>query len=219
MFWTILDTVIDIAGITARYRAVEPVLDERARRLMAAAESQVIGRGGISAVSKATGIMRSVIRQGIAELQAPETSASGRIRRAGGGRKKVVDKDPSLTSDLQKLLESTTRGDPESPLRWTCKSVRQLTTELKRMKHQVSHQVVADLLHTLDYSLQGNRKTKEGNQNGPSEGHLPDRNAQFEHLNGKVKWCLSRRQPVMAPQKGHFLGGHQEKGVSGRFQQ
>ena len=152
----------DIAGIAARYKALEPVLDERARRLMAAAESQAIGRGGISAVSKATGITRPVIRQGIAELKEPGSFALGRIRREGGGRKKTVDKDGSLKSDLQSLLESTTRGDPESPLRWTCKSVRQLTAELKRMKHLVSHQVVANLLHDLGYSLQGNRKTKEG---------------------------------------------------------
>jgi transposase len=180
----------DIAGIAARYKALEPVLDERARRLMVAAESQAIGRGGISAVSRATGIMRPVIRQGIAELKDPGSSASGRVRRAGGGRKKAVDKDASLRSDLQSLVESTTRGDPESPLRWTCKSVRQLTAELKRMKHQVSHQVVADLLHALGYSLQGNRKTKEG-------ANHPDRNAQFEHLSKKVKWCLGRRLPVM----------------------
>ena len=100
-------------------------------------------------------------------------------------------KDASLKTDLEALLESTTRGDPEAPLRWTCKSVRQLTAELKRMKHQVSHQVVADLLHELGYSLQANRKTKEG-------ANHPDRNAQFEHLNGKVKWSLGRRQPVIS---------------------
>lgn len=197
----------DIAGIAARYKALEPVLDERARRLMAAAESQAIGRGGISAVSRATGIMRPVIRQGIAELKDPGSSASDRVRRAGGGRKKAVDKDASLRSDLLSLLESTTRGDPESPLRWTCKSVRQLTAELKRMKHQVSHQVVADLLHALGYSLQGNRKTKEG-------ANHPDRNAQFEHLNGKVKWCLGRRLPVISvdTKKKELVGDFSNKG-------
>lgn len=197
----------DIAGIAARYKALEPVLDERARRLMVAAESQAIGRGGISAVSRATGIMRPVIRQGIAELKDPGSSASGRVRRAGGGRKKAVDKDASLRSDLQSLVESTTRGDPESPLRWTCKSVRQLTAELKRMKHQVSHQVVADLLHALGYSLQGNRKTKEG-------ANHPDRNAQFEHLSGKVKWCLGRRLPVISvdTKKKELVGDFSNKG-------
>jgi len=211
MFWSILDAVIDIAGIAARYKALEPVLDERARRLMAAAESQAIGRGGISAVSKATGIMRPVIRQGIAELKEPGSSASGRIRREGGGRKKAVDKDGSLQSDLQSLLESTTRGDPESPLRWTCKSVRQLTAELKRMKHSVSHQVVANLLHALGYSLQGNRKTREGSNH-------PDSNAQFEHLNGKVKWCLGRRQPVISvdTKKKELVGDFSNKGQEWR---
>jgi transposase len=183
--------VPDIAAITARYEALKPVLDERTRRLVAAAESQAIGKGGISSVSRATGISRPVIRQGIAELKDPASLAPGRIRRQGGGRKKAIDKDTSLKSDLQDLLESTTRGDPEAPLRWTCKSVRQLTAELTRMKHRVSHQVVADLLHGLGYSLQANSKTKEGTNH-------PDRNAQFEHLNGKVKWCLGRRQPVIS---------------------
>jgi hypothetical protein len=129
-------------------------------------------------------------RPGMAELKDPALLAPGRIRREGGGRKKAADKDESLKSDLQELLDSTTRGDPETPLRWTCKSVRKLTTELKCMRHQVSHQVVADLLHSMGYSLQGNRKTKEGADH-------PDRNAQFEHLNGKVKWCLGRHQPVI----------------------
>jgi transposase len=207
MFWRILVTVADIAAISARYKALKPVLDERTRRLLAAAESQAIGKGGISSVCKATGISRPVIRQGIAELKDPASLAPGRIRRKGGGRKKVVDKDASLKSDLQNLLESTTRGDPEAPLRWTCKSVRQLTAELTRMKHQVSHQVVADLLHALGYSLQANSKTKEGSSH-------PDRNAQFEHLNGKVKWCLGRRQPVISvdTKKKELVGNFKNNG-------
>ncbi len=110
---------------------------------------------------------------------------------SGGGRKKLVDKDASLKSDLECLLESTTRGDPEAPLRWISKSVRQLTAELRRMKHGGSRQVVADSLHQLGYSLLANRKTKEGSNH-------PDRNAQFEHLNGKVKWSLARHQPVIS---------------------
>jgi transposase len=175
--------------------------------LVAAAESQAIGRGGISSVSKATGISRPVIRQGIAELKDPASLIPGRIRRKGGGRKKAVDKDASLKSDLQDLLESTTRGDPEAPLRWTCKSVRQLTAELNRRKHQVSHQVVADLLHGLGYSLQANSKTKEG-------AHHPDRNAQFEHLNGKVKWSLGRSQPVISvdTKKKELVGDFKNNG-------
>jgi transposase len=179
------------ASIKARYEALRPWLDERARRLLAAAESQALGPRGISAVSRATGVSRRVIRQGMAELKAPAALGPGRIRRAGGGRKKAVERDPSFKTDLEKLLESTTRGDPEAPLRWTCKSLRTLTAELQRLHHRVSHQVVADLLHDLGYSLQANRKTKEGASH-------PDRNAQFEHLNGKVKWCLSRQEPVIS---------------------
>jgi transposase len=186
-----LVAVADIAAITARYETLKTVLDERSRRLLAAAESQAVGRGGISIVAKATGVSRPVIRQGIAELKAPEGLPPGRVRREGGGRKRATDKDSSLKADLETLLESTTRGDPEAALRWTCKSVRQLTAELRRMGHKISHQVVADLLHELGYSLQANRKTKEGSSH-------PDRNAQFEHLNGKVKWSLSRHQPVIS---------------------
>jgi len=191
MFGRTLESVSDHAEIRTRYSALSPLLDERARRLVVAAESQTAGRGGISAVSRATGVSRQVIRQGVAELKQPAALPPSRIRREGGGRKKVVDLDPSLKTDLEKLLESTTRGDPEAPLRWTCKSVRKLTAELNRMKHTVSHQVVADLLHELGYSLQANSKTKEGTNH-------PDRNAQFEHLNGKVKWCLGRQQPVIS---------------------
>jgi transposase len=199
--------VVDIAAIAARFKALTPVLDERTRRLLAAAESQAIGRGGISMVSKAVGISRPVIRQGVIELKDPGLLAAGRIRREGGGRKKAVDKDASIKSDLESLLESTTRGDPEAPLRWTCKSVRQLTSELKRGKHAVSHQVVADLLHELGYSLQANRKTTEGASH-------PDRNAQFEHLNGKVKWSLGRHQPVISvdTKKKELVGDFKNNG-------
>jgi len=174
---------------------------------MAAAESQVLGRGGISAVSKATGISRVVIQQGISELMSPSSLPAGRVRREGGGRKKAVDRDASLKTDLESLLESSTRGDPEAPLRWTCRSVRQLTGELQRMKHQVSHQVVADLLHELGYSLQANRKTREGSKH-------PDRNAQFEHLNAKVKWSLARRHPVISvdTKKKELVGDFKNNG-------
>jgi len=131
----------------------------------------------------------------------------GRVRRQGGGRKKVVDKDTSLKTDLEGLLESSTRGDPEAPLHWTCRSVRQLTGELECMKHQVSHQVVADLLHELGYSLQANSKTREG-------GNHPDRNAQFEYLNGKVKWSLARRHPVISvdTKKKELVGNFKNNG-------
>jgi len=207
--------VADIAAIAARFDALKTVLDERSRRLLAAAESQAIGKGGISIVAKATGISRPVIRQGLADLKEPITLAPGRVRKSGGGRKKAIDKDASLKTDLESLLESTTRGDPETALQWTCKSVRQLTEELKRMKHQVSHQVVADLLHDLGYSLQANRKTREGSSH-------PDRNAQFEHLNAKVKWSLGRHQPVISVDTkkkelvGDFKNGGRELRPKGR---
>lgn len=180
-----------LSGIKTRYATLGRVLDERARRLLVAAESQSIGRGGISAVSQATGVSRQMIRQGIAELKQPAVLPPGRIRRSGGGRKKAVELDASLKADLEQLLESTTRGDPESPLRWTCRSVRNLESALKSKGHSVSHQVVADLLHELGYSLQANRKTTEG-------GSHPDRNAQFEYLNNKVKQFLGWQEPVIS---------------------
>jgi hypothetical protein len=191
VFWRTLVAVVDTAAIAARFDALKTLLDERSRRLVAAAESRAIGRGGISIVARATGVSRPVIRQGVADLQDPTALPTGGVRREGGGRKRAVDKDAGLKSDLESLLESTTRGDPQAALRWTCRSVRQLSAELKRMNHAVSHQVVADLLHELGYSLQANRKTKEGSRH-------PGRNAQFEHLNGKVKWSLGRHQPVIS---------------------
>lgn len=180
----------DVA-IKKRYAVLTPLLDERSRRLLVAAESQVIGRSGTAVVSKVTGVSRRVIRQGMAELKAPVVLGAGRVRRPGGGRKKAIDKDPALKHALEELLESTTRGDPEAPLRWTCKSVRNLTAELNQQGHSVSHQVVADLLHELGYSLQANRKTTEGTNH-------PDRNAQFEHVNTRVKRYLASKDPVIS---------------------
>ena len=180
-----------LAGIEERFKRLRGVLDERSRRLLVAAESEAMGRRGISTVAKATGVSRQVIRQGIAELKQSAVLPERRIRRSGGGRKSAVKLDPSLKTDLEELLESTTRGDPESPLRWTCRSVRNLEAELKNKGHAVSHQVVADLLHELEYSLQANRKTNEGASH-------PDRNAQFEYVNNKVKQYLGGKAPVIS---------------------
>ena len=180
-----------LTGIEERFKKLRGVLDERSRRLLVAAESEAVGRRGISVVAKVTGVSRQVIRQGIAELKQAAVLPERRIRRAGGGRKKAVARDPSLKADLEELLESTTRGDPQSPLRWTCRSVRNLEAELKSKGHCVSHQVVADLLHELEYSLQANRKTSEGASH-------PDRNAQFEYVNSKVKRYLGEREPVIS---------------------
>jgi transposase len=169
-------------------------LNERTRRLVAASEAMTIGRGGISLVSRATGLSRKAISQGIKELkERPEESVESkkRLRRPGGGRKKTVSKDQHLCEELERLVEPVTRGDPESPLRWTCKSVRQLATELVHQGHQVSHQLVSGLLHTLGYSLQANRKTREG------DAH-PDRNAQFEHINDLTQAFLTDGVPVIS---------------------
>ena len=173
-----------LAGVRRRFVALEPVLDEKSRRLLVAAESKTLGPGGISAVSKATGVSRQVIRQGLRELAQSPTPPGGRIRRPGGGRKKAKQKDPTLVADLEKLVEPTTRGDPESCLRWTCKSVRKLAEELEQMGHEVSYPVVAELLHEMEYSLQSNRKTKEGDSH-------PDRDAQFcayQHPSSAIHW-------------------------------
>ncbi len=184
--------MVDEAGIRQRYQVLAGVVDERVRRLMVAAESLAIGRGGQVAVAHATGVSRTTIQQGIREVQQPELQAGkGRIRRSGGGRKAMVVIDPTLRDDLDRLVEPTSRGDPESPLRWTCKSVRRLAEELKAQGHQTSHRMVAELLHDLGYSLQANQKTLEGSEH-------PDRNAQFEHLNGAVQQQLWAGEPTIS---------------------
>lgn len=180
-----------VEAIRQRYAAVSAGLDERQRRLLVAAEAVAYGRGGGVAVSRATGVSRRVIRAGIRELEAAESLPPGRVRRPGGGRKSAVEKDPELPAALERLIEPTTRGDPESPLRWTCKSLRKLTATLREQGHTVSQRVVANLLRTLEYSLQGNRKVLEGSQH-------PDRNAQFEHLNGQVAVQLAAGEPAIS---------------------
>jgi len=184
--------VIDQAAVRQRYKVLAGVADERVRRLMLAAESLAIGRGGQVAVARATGVSRAMIQRGIREVLQPELQApKGRIRRPGGGRKAMVVIDPTLRDDLERLVEPTSRGDPESPLRWTCKSVRKLAAELTARGHQTSHRMVADLLHDLGYSLQANQKTLEGSQH-------PDRNAQFEYVNGAVQQQLWAGEPTIS---------------------
>jgi len=181
----------DEEAIRHRFELLGPHLDERTRRLTIAAEAQAIGFGGISIVARSTGISRQAISRGIEELKAPVRPHPGRIRRPGGGRKKTVDVDPTLTKDLEKLIHPTERGDPESPLRWTSKSVRHLAEELKRMGHQTSHRMVAEILHSLGYSLQSNRKTLEGSSH-------PDRDAQFEHINRQAQEYFATADPVIS---------------------
>ncbi len=179
------------AAIKRRFEQVAGKLNERARRLVAASEAMALGWGGISAVSRATGLSRKAISHGIQELQEEDGVAEGRIRRIGGGRKKTVSKDASLQEDLERLVEPVTRGDPESPLRWTCKSVRKLAEELRMLGHQVSHELVSQVLHELGYSLQANRKTREG-------GTHQDRDAQFAHLNAQAEAFLAAGEPVVS---------------------
>ena len=177
--------------IETRFQMLAPFLNERTRRLAAAAEAAAIGRGGISRVARATGVSRRAIRAGLVQLQSPQAAASDRIRRVGGGRRKTVVTDTTLRSDLERLIDPVTRGDPESPLRWTCKSVRKLAEELRGMGHATSRRMVAALLHELGYSLQANRKTFEGKSH-------PDRNAQFEHINARVQAALRAGEPVIS---------------------
>ena len=184
--------MVDEAAIRQRYQVLADVADERVRRLMVAAEALAIGRGGQVAVARATGVSRTMIQRGIREVLQPELQApKGRVRRPGGGRKAMVAIDPTLRDDLERLVEPTSRGDPESPLRWTCKSVRKLAAELTAQGHQTSHRMVADLLHDLGYSLQANQKTLEGSDH-------PDRNAQFEYLNGAVQQQLWAGEPTVS---------------------
>ena len=166
-------------------------LDERQRRLWAAAEARSHGRGGIAAVARASGISENTIRRGLRELDAPEELPAGRVRRAGAGPKRRSESDPTLVSDLERLLDGETRGDPERPLLWTSKSVRKLAAELRGLGHEVSYRTVARLLHELGYSLQANRKTKEGRQH-------PDRDAQFRHINSKVAAAIAASEPLIS---------------------
>ena len=180
------------ATIAEKYQALRLVLNEKARRLWAATEALALGHGGLSAVARATGLSHPTIRAGIRESRGDAVVAAGpRVRRPGGGRQRADAQDATLRSDLETLVESTTRGDPQSPLRWTCKSVRRLAAELQAKGHQVSQQLVGKLLHQLDYSLQGARKTREG-------GTHPDRDAQFEHIARRVRHFQSRGQPVIS---------------------
>lgn len=184
------------SDIQHRFRSLSPFLDERLRRLVAAAESEAIGYGGVSAVSRATGVSRRAITEGIKELRETKKTKRGtpaqlRIRREGAGRKRSIEKDPTLLEDLDQLVDPVTRGDPESPLRWTCKSVRNLAEELRQEGHAVSYQTVAELLHDLNYSLQANQKTLEGSQHA-------DRNEQFEFINRKAQRYLKQGEPVIS---------------------
>jgi hypothetical protein len=183
--------VSDEAAIRLRYEALDPVLDERGRRRFAAAEAVAAGHGGVKLVSRVTGIARSTIGRGIAELRGGAAVAASRVRRPGGGRKQLVAQDATLLDDLRRLVEPATRGDPEAPLLWTARSLRNLAAGLQALGHRIGHNVVGDLLRGLGYSLQANRKTREGS-------HHPDRDAQFGYINQQVTAALAAGEPAIS---------------------
>ncbi len=187
--------------------SVWPLLDERTRRLLAANEAASLGFGGISAVHRACGLSRRSITQGIREIQDGIAPAKGHIRRAGGGRKSITVSDPHLLEALEKMIDSQTRGDPQSPLRWICKSTRAIAKQLSKRRHPVSHMKVAQLLHDLKFSLQSNRKTEEGSDH-------PDRDAQFRHINTAVKKSLKQGLPVISvdTKKKELIGNYDNAG-------
>jgi hypothetical protein len=201
----------DSCALLQRLARIWPHLDERTRRLTAAGEALAWGRGGITAVSRASGLSRKAIAKGIAELETGAVLPPGSVRRKGAGRKPLTEHDPGLPAALERLIEPETRGDPESPLRWTCKSTRTLAAQLTRQKHPISHLKVAQLLHKDGYSLQGNRKTEEGNQH-------PDRDAQFHHINTQVKRAMAKRTPVISvdTKKKELVGNYHNGGQQWR---
>jgi hypothetical protein len=196
-----------LSELTRKFRAAWPHLDERTRRIMAATEAVSLGYGGVAVVRCACGLSRKAISKGIRELQGRGTPLVGRIRRLGAGRKSITQSDPRLVQTLEGLIDEQTRGDPESALRWICKSTRALAEELGQQHHPVSHMTVAQILHDLDYSLQRNRKTDEGADH-------PDRDAQFRHINVAVKRCLRHGIPVISvdTKKKELVGNYHNAG-------
>jgi hypothetical protein len=199
--------------IRQKFASLDPVMDERVRRQWAASEAIALGWGGVSLTAQATGLARNTITQGVRELRErqaqPDSSVTQRVRRIGAGRKPITQTDPTLLKALDALVDPVTRGHPESPLRWTCKSTRKLATELQKQQHSVCARTVAALLIEEGYSLQANRKMTEGKQH-------PDRNAQFEYIQETVLGFLKKRQPIVSIDTkkkelvGEFKNGGQE---------
>ena len=198
--------MIDISAIHERFTAVERDLNERARRLLAAAEARTAGHGGITAASRATGIARSTIGRGLRDLDNPD-ALTGKIRRAGSGRRSLTANDPALLDDLRLLLESATMGDPMRPLLWVSKSHAKLAAALREMGHEISDSSIPKLLARLGYRRQVNRKTLEGS-------HNPDRNAQFEHINAAAIAAQAAGQPVVSidTKKKELVGQYKNGG-------
>ncbi len=199
-----------IARIRRKYRSLSVEMDERSRRQWAAAEARELGWGGVTAVARATGLSRTTVTAGLRDLELPtkQRAVEGmRVRRPGGGRKALTETDPGLLAALEALIEPTTRGDPESPLRWTCKSTRRLADELTRKRHPIGVNTVAALLRQAGYSLQANRKTREGARH-------PDRNAQFKHINAQVRRFQNQDQPAISvdTKKKELIGDFKNAG-------
>ena len=205
--------MIDDDALRARHAALWPHLDERQRRLFAATEARAAGYGGIVAVSRITGVARSTIGRGLKDLAAGALLDADRVRRPGSGRKSLVASDPRLLDDLNALVEPDVRGDPMSPLRWTCKSLRRLASELTARGHKISHTVVGELLKQQKFSLQANRKTREGDDH-------PDRDAQFRFIDAKVQAALAENQPVISvdTKKKELVGDFKNAGREWRPQ-
>ena len=204
---TYIDGMVDLDGIRERFASLSPHLDERDRRLFAATEARAAGFGGIAAVARVTGIAPSTIGRGLDDLARGARLGPGRQRRPGAGRKPLTANDRDLLADLMALVEPDARGDPRSPLRWTCKSLRRLAAELRRLGHRISHTVVGELLKREAFSLQANSKTKEGADH-------PDRDSQFAFLNAAVKTALAEGQPVISvdTKKKELVGDFKNNG-------
>ena len=201
-----------IETVRKKFERLAGVLDERGRRVWATVEAEALGYGGQSIVAKATGLSRTTLyHEGLEKAQDPTANHRVRIRAAGGGRKKLIQQEPKLLSALESLVEPTTRGDPESALRWTCRSTRQLAAALKAQGYQIGHQTVASLLDDLGYSLQGNQKTTEGSSH-------PDRDAQFKYIQRRVEEFQSRGQPVVSvdTKKKEHVGDFKNNGKEWR---
>lgn len=198
--------MVSMRDLKKKLRQMWPHLNERSKRMVAAAEAVQIGYGGVSLVSRACGLSRVTITKGIGGLAAAPLPED-RVRRPGGGRPRLAVQDPRLPGVLESLVEPLARGDPESPLRWTCKSTRTLARELTVRRHPISHEKVAQFLRDLGYSLQGNRKTEEG------EDH-PDRDAQFRHINREVRRAMAQGWPVISvdTKKKELIGNFENKG-------
>ena len=188
--------------------SVLPLMNELQRRIVVAAEARAYGRGGVQTLAQITGMSRQTIYRGLQELLAKRKKPSGRIRRPGGGRKRLRDQYPRLVETLERLIEPTVRGDPQTLLRWTCKSVRNLEAELEREGYTVSYRTIANLLHAQEYTLQANRKSREG-----QEDH-PDRDAQFRYINDQAMQFLKRTVPVISvdTKKKELLGNYKNAG-------